>query len=355
MKFVDEARIHVKAGDGGHGALSFRREKFLPRGGPDGGDGGDGGSVWLVGDEGLGTLADFRHSRMHRAERGGDGAGSNRTGRGGGDLEIRVPIGTVVFDEATGETIGDVTADGERLLVARGGGHGRGNTRFKSSTNRAPRQTTPGTPGEARDLRLELKLLADVGLLGYPNAGKSTLIEAVSGARPRIADYPFTTLVPQLGVVRVGPDQSFVMADIPGLISGAAEGAGLGLQFLRHLERTRLLLHVVDVFTTHEGGDPAAAAQALVTELDQYSTRLAARERWLVINKMDLIAEDEQEATVERITDALDWTGPVYRISAIAGVGTDALCRDVMARLEQIAAEPTPAEDATDEDGDDWP
>ncbi len=338
MKFVDEAWIHVKAGDGGHGALSFRREKFLPRGGPDGGDGGDGGGVWLVGDEGLGTLADFRHSRRHRAERGRDGAGRNRTGASGADLEIRVPTGTVVFDAETDEVIGDVTAHGERLLVARGGIHGKGNTRFKSSTNQAPRQTTPGTPGEARELRLELRLLADVGLLGYPNAGKSTLIEAVSGARPRIADYPFTTINPQLGVVRVGPDQSFVMADIPGLIEGASEGAGLGQRFLRHLARTRLLLHVVDVATTHDGGDPAAAARALVAELGRYSPELANRERWLVINKMDLVAADEGAAAVERITAALDWDGPVYAISAIAGDGTDALCRAVMQRLEALGS-----------------
>ena len=335
MKFVDQARIHVKAGNGGNGALSFRREKFLPRGGPDGGDGGDGGSVWLVGDEGLGTLADFRHSRLHRAERGRDGAGRNRTGASGADLEIRVPVGTVVFAEETEECIGEVTRHGERLLVARGGIHGKGNTRFKSSTNRAPRQTTPGTPGEERDLRLELKLLADVGLLGYPNAGKSTLIEAVSGAHPKIADYPFTTLIPQLGVVRVGPDQSFVMADIPGLIEGAADGAGLGLRFLRHLDRTRLLLHVVDVAGSHEGHDAGTTARTLLDELARYSPELAARERWLVINKMDLLAPDQQDAAVESITTALDWQGPVYRISAIAGVGTDELCREVMAHLQR--------------------
>lgn len=338
MKFVDEATIHVRAGNGGDGALSFRREKFLPRGGPDGGDGGDGGSVWLVGDEGLGTLADFRNSRLYRAERGRDGAGRNRTGAGGNDLEIRVPVGTAVFNEATDELIGDVTHHGQRLLVARGGLHGKGNTRFKSSTNRAPRQTTSGTHGEERDLRLELRVLADVGLLGYPNAGKSTLIEAVSGAHPKIADYPFTTLIPQLGVVRIGPDQSFVMADIPGLIAGAAGGAGLGLRFLRHLARTSLLLHVVDVTGSHDGTDPGTAARALIEELAHYSTGLAGRERWLVVNKMDLLAPDQQEAAVERLVEELAWTGPVYRISAIAGVGTEELCRDIMAWLEQQRA-----------------
>lgn len=339
MKFVDEARIEVKAGDGGDGALSFRREKFLPRGGPDGGDGGAGGSVWLVGDEGLNTLADFRHARRHAAERGRDGAGRNRTGAGGSDCFIRVPVGTSVRDAGTGETIGEVTAHDQHLLVARGGAPGRGNARFKSSTNQAPRQTTPGSRGDARELELELKLLADVGLLGYPNAGKSTLIEAVSGARPKIADYPFTTITPNLGVVRVGPDQSFVMADVPGLIRGAAQGAGLGLHFLRHLERTRLLLHVVDVAASHDGSDPAAAALGLQRELDEQRPGWAARERWLVINKIDLLAPDALEAAIERITHALDWQGPVYRIAAIAGEGTDALCRDIMAHLERAAAD----------------
>lgn len=338
MKFVDEATIRVEAGAGGNGCLSFRREKFIPRGGPDGGDGGDGGSVWLVGDEGLNTLADFRHARLHRAARGGDGAGRNRTGAKGADCEIRVPTGTLVYDDDTNEQIGDVTAHGERLLVARGGIHGKGNTRFKSSTNRAPRKTTPGTPGEQRNLRLELRLLADVGLLGYPNAGKSTLIEAVSGAHPRIADYPFTTVTPNLGVVSIGPDRSFVMADVPGLIEGAAEGAGLGHQFLRHLSRTALLLHVVDVLTTHDGSDPAEAACALVRELKRYSAELAGRERWLVLNKMDLIAEDDREEAVGRIVDALEWTGPTFRISAIAGEGTEVLCQAIMTRLEEMRA-----------------
>ncbi|MDZ7748166.1 MAG: GTPase ObgE [Halofilum sp. (in: g-proteobacteria)] len=345
MKFVDEATIRVEAGDGGNGCLSFRREKFLPKGGPDGGDGGDGGSVYLVGDEGLTTLADFRHQRVHRAGRGGNGRGSNMTGARGADCEVTVPVGTLVHDEGTGELIGDVTAHGQRLLVARGGRHGLGNTHFKSSTNRAPRQTTDGTEGDRRRLRLELQLLADVGLLGYPNAGKSTLIEAVSGARPRIADYPFTTVTPNLGVVRVGPDRGFVMADIPGLIEGAAEGAGLGLRFLRHLGRTGLLLHVVDVYTTHDGSEPASAAQALVRELARYSDELAGRERWLVINKMDLLAEDERAAAVQRIVAALDWHGPVHAISAIAGEGTDELCRAIMARLEARRAEARAAQE----------
>jgi len=339
MKFVDEATIRVQAGNGGNGCLSFRREKYLPKGGPDGGDGGDGGSVYLLGDEGLTTLADFRHQRLHKAERGGDGRGRNMTGAKGADCEVTVPVGTLVYDAGTGELIGDITADGQRLLVARGGFHGLGNTRFKSSTNRAPRQTTDGTEGDARELRLELQLLADVGLLGYPNAGKSTLIEAVSGAKPRIADYPFTTVTPNLGVVRVGPDRSFVMADIPGLIEGAADGHGLGLRFLKHLERTGLLLHVVDVCTTHDGSDPADAARALVRELERYSDALGGRERWLVLNKIDLLAGSDRQAAVRRIVDALGWTGPVFTISAIAGEGTEALCRAIMNRLEERRAE----------------
>jgi len=359
MHFVDEATIRVHAGDGGNGCLSFRREKYLPKGGPDGGDGGDGGNVYVIGDEGLTTLADFRHQRVHRATRGGNGAGTNRTGARGTDCEIVVPVGTLVYSQDTGELIGDVTAHGQRLLVARGGIHGKGNTRFKSSTNRAPRQTTDGTPGDVRQLRLELKLLADVGLLGYPNAGKSTLIEAVSGARPRIADYPFTTITPQLGVISVGPDRSFVMADIPGLIEGASEGSGLGLRFLRHLDRTGLLLHVVDIYTTHDGGDPAEAAKALVAELEQYSQALGERERWLVLNKIDLLAGDDREAAAQRIIDALDWEGPVYTISAIAGEGTDELCGAIMARLEAIRAETRdrPVDPTSEEPGDtlSWP
>lgn len=335
MKFVDEATIRVQAGNGGNGCLSFRREKFLPKGGPDGGDGGEGGSVWLVGDEGLTTLVDFRHQRLHKAERGRNGSGRNRTGAGGADCEVRVPVGTLVHDEATDELIGDVTRHEERLLVARGGIHGKGNARFKSSTNQAPRQTTDGTDGDERELRLELKLLADVGLLGYPNAGKSTLIRAVSRARPKVADYPFTTLQPQLGVVRVGPWRSFVMADIPGLIAGASDGAGLGLRFLKHLDRTGLLLHVVDIASSHDGTDPAIAARALIGELAAWSDALAGRERWLVLNKIDLLPEDEREAACRAVIEALEWQGPVFRISALAGRGTDTLCQAIMTRLEE--------------------
>ncbi len=351
MHFVDEATIRVQAGNGGHGCLSFRREKYLPKGGPDGGDGGNGGDVWLVGDGGLTTLADFRHQRLHKAERGGDGRGNNATGPRGADCEVTVPVGTLVYDDETDELIGDVTGHGQRVLVARGGVHGKGNTRFKSSTNRAPRETTNGTPGDERELRLQLKLLADVGLLGYPNAGKSTLIEAVSGARPKIADYPFTTLIPHLGVVGVEPHRSFVMADIPGLIEGASGGAGLGLRFLRHLERTGLLLHVIDVYTTHEGGDPAEAARALSDELERYSPELATRERWLVINKMDLLMGEDREPACQAIVDALAWHGPVYRISAIAGEGTDELCGAIMSRLEELRAGDTP-QTAHDQNGD---
>jgi len=335
MKFVDEATIRVQAGNGGNGCLSLRREKYLPKGGPDGGDGGDGGSVWLVGDEGLTTLADFRHQRLHRAERGRDGSGRNRTGAKGADCELAVPVGTLVHDEGTDELIGDVTGHGQRLLVARGGVHGKGNARFKSSTNQAPRQTTDGTPGDERELRLELRLLADVGLLGYPNAGKSTLIRAVSGAKPRVADYPFTTLQPQLGVVRVGPWRSFVMADIPGLIAGAAGGAGLGLRFLKHLDRTGLLLHVVDITASHDGTDPAEAARALVGELGAYSDALAGRERWLVLNKIDLLQGEAREAACRSVIEALDWQGPVFRIAALSGEGTQALCQAIMTRLEE--------------------
>ena len=338
MKFVDEATIHVQAGAGGNGCMSFRREKYLPKGGPDGGDGGDGGDVWLVGDEGLNTLVDFRHRRLHRAGRGEHGSGSNRTGARGADCEVRVPVGTLVYDEGTGELIGDVTAHEQRLLVARGGIHGKGNARFKTSTNRAPRQTTEGAPGDERDLRLELRLLADVGLLGYPNAGKSTLIRAVSAARPKVADYPFTTVQPQLGVVRVGPWQSFVMADIPGLIEGAAEGAGLGLQFLRHLDRTGLLLHVVDIAATHDGTEPPAAARALIAELERYSEALAGRERWLVLNKIDTLAGEERERACAAVVEALAWDGPVFRVSGLTGEGADELCRAIMTRLEQRRA-----------------
>ncbi|MDJ0928833.1 MAG: GTPase ObgE [Gammaproteobacteria bacterium] len=339
MKFVDEATIRVQAGNGGPGCVSFRREKYIPRGGPDGGDGGHGGSVYLVADENLNTLADFRVQRTFRAVHGVSGAGKNRTGASGADLEVPVPPGTRVLAADTGELIGDLVAPGERLLVAAGGDGGRGNTRFKSSVNRAPRQSTPGTPGEKRNLNLELSVLADVGLLGLPNAGKSTLIRAVSAARPKVADYPFTTLHPNLGVVSVEAHRSFVMADIPGLIEGAAEGAGLGIRFLKHLERTRLLLHVVDIAPPDPAIDAVGDARAIISELERFSPELAARERWLVINKADLVGDDELEQRRAALCDALDWHGPVYVVSALAGTGTRRLVTDIMMRLEALAAE----------------
>ena len=341
MKFVDEATIRVQAGNGGHGCLSFRREKYVEKGGPDGGDGGRGGSVYLVADPGMNTLADFRVARKFRAESGQGGAGRNKTGKSGEDLDVVVPCGTVVKDIDTGEIICDLTEAGQRQMVAEGGRGGLGNTRFKSSTNRAPRQTTQGTQGEGRHLALELKVLADVGLLGLPNAGKSTLIAAMSQARPRIADYPFTTLHPNLGVVRVGRLQSFVMADIPGLIEGASEGAGLGIQFLRHLQRTGLLLHLVDIAPL-DGSDPAEAVRAIAQELANFSEDLAAKPRWLVINKIDLLDEEERAAARQRLVEQLDWNGPVFEVSAATGEGTEALGQAVVRELEELqeAAEP---------------
>ena len=334
MKFVDEATIHVKAGDGGNGCVSFRREKYIPFGGPDGGDGGDGGSVYLVADESVNTLVDFRYQRRYQAQRGENGSGRNCTGKKGEDEEIRVPVGTMVYDVDTEELIGDLVEAGQRIMVAQGGFHGLGNTRYKSSTNRAPRQSKPGTPGEQRELRLELKVLADVGLLGKPNAGKSTFIRAVSAARPKVADYPFTTLYPNLGVVRVAPHRGFVVADIPGLIEGAAEGAGLGIQFLKHLARTRLLLHLVDVLPA-DGGDPVEEARAIVRELEKYSPELGEKERWLVLNKIDLIAEEAREAHCQAIVERLDWQGPVFRIAALSKLGTESLCQRIMQHLEE--------------------
>jgi GTP-binding protein len=335
MKFVDEASISVEGGRGGSGALSFRREKYIPRGGPDGGDGGDGGSVYLEASETLNTMIDYRYQRQYRAESGRSGAGSNCSGKSGEDLVLAVPVGTTVIDEETEEVIGDLTAAGQRLLVARGGEHGLGNTRFKSSTNRAPRRTTPGTEGEKRLLKLEMKVLADVGLLGLPNAGKSTLIRAVSAAKPKVADYPFTTLVPNLGVVAMDRHRSFVIADIPGLIEGAAEGAGLGIRFLKHLTRTRLLLHLVDI-APFDGTDPADAAEAIVNELWQFSETLARQERWLVLNKTDLLADEEAERICEEVVSRLDWSGPVFRISAVNKSGTDELCRKIMDYLDDL-------------------
>ena len=333
MKFVDEATIRVTAGKGGNGCLSFRREKYVARGGPDGGDGGDGGSVWLVADASLNTMVDYRFQKNYRAASGEGGRGRNCTGASGDDLELPVPVGTSVLDEQTGELLGDLTDEGQRLLVAQGGFHGLGNTRFKSSVNRAPRQTTAGSEGEERLLKLELKVLADVGLLGLPNAGKSTLIRAVSAARPRVADYPFTTLVPQLGVVKVDPMRSFVIADIPGLIEGASEGAGLGIRFLKHLTRNRMLLHLVDVAPL-DGSDPAEAAVAIVRELERFSPTLAARERWLVLNKTDLVDDDVVADVKARTVAALGWEGPVYEIAALAQRGTETLCQNMMTYLE---------------------
>jgi len=338
MKFVDEAQIRVEAGRGGDGCVSFRREKYIPRGGPDGGDGGRGGSVILVAREGINTLVDFRVRRRFRAKNGRGGAGQNMTGAAGEDLSIDVPVGTLVIDCDTGETLGDLSAVDDTLLVARGGRGGRGNTRFKSSTNRAPRQSTPGEAGERRGLALELKLLADVGLLGLPNAGKSTLIGTLSAARPKVADYPFTTLHPSLGVVAIEPDRSFVMADIPGLIEGAAEGAGLGIQFLRHLQRTRLLLHLVDACPLPGEPNPVEAVRMIAGELSSYSAELAARPRWLVVNKLDLLPADARPQRVAEIVAALDWQAPSFGISAATGEGTTALARAVMTYLESVAA-----------------
>jgi GTP-binding protein len=334
MKFVDEAIIKVIAGDGGNGLVSFRRLKFMPMGGPDGGDGGDGGSLWLVGREGLNTLADFRNTRTYHAERGENGGSNDCTGKAGADTEVAVPLGTQVYDAATAELMGDVVRDGQRLLVARGGRHGQGNLRFKTSTNRAPRKATRGKPGERRTLKLELKLIADVGLLGLPNAGKSTLIRAVSSARPKVADYPFTTLYPNLGVVSVGPLRSFLMADVPGLIEGAAEGAGLGIRFLRHLQRTRLLLHLVDVAPDLGTGDPVADARTIIAELGKFSLELGQRERWLVLNKQDVLPAEEREARCAEIVAGLGWTGRVFRISGLTGEGTRELALAVMDYLE---------------------
>ncbi|MEP5764577.1 MAG: Obg family GTPase CgtA [Halieaceae bacterium] len=333
MKFVDETSIRVQAGKGGNGCLSFRREKYIAKGGPDGGDGGDGGSVYVEADSALNTLVDYRFVRHYQAENGQGGRGRNCTGKSGEDLVLRVPVGTTILDEDSGEVLGDLSRPEQQFMVARGGFHGLGNTRFKSSTNRAPRQTTPGSEGELRALRLELKVLADVGLLGLPNAGKSTLIRAISAAKPKVADYPFTTLVPNLGVVKVQAHRSFVVADIPGLIEGASDGAGLGVRFLRHLTRNRILLHLVDV-SPFDGSDPVENALSISRELQRFSPALAARERWLVLNKTDLIDTADLAELREKLLSALDWQGPVYEIAAISADGTDRLCADIMVRLE---------------------
>ncbi|MAA86074.1 MAG: GTPase ObgE [Haliea sp.] len=337
MKFVDEASIKVFAGNGGNGCLSFRREKYIPRGGPDGGDGGDGGSVILEADENLNTMVDYRFVRSYRAENGETGRSRNCTGKSGEDLILRVPVGTTIIDEDSAEVLGDLAAHGDRLIVAQGGWHGLGNARYKSSTNRAPRQTSPGTEGEQRALKLELKVLADVGLLGLPNAGKSTLIRAVSAARPKVADYPFTTLVPNLGVVKVDAHRSFVVADIPGLIEGASDGAGLGIRFLKHLTRNRILLHLVDMAPV-DGSEPADAALAIVRELERFSPTLAGRQRWLILNKVDLVPEGELAPRRAALLEALAWEGPVYETAAISAEGTRRLCQDLMVSLEEQKA-----------------
>lgn len=335
MKFVDEASIFVKAGDGGNGIVSFRREKYIPMGGPDGGDGGDGGSVYVIGSCNMNTLSDFRHTRRFVAQRGGNGQGNNRTGAKGEDIVIEVPLGTVITTLDQGELVADITSRSDPVLVARGGFHGLGNTRYKSSTNRAPRQCSAGSAGEQFDLKLELKVIADVGLLGMPNAGKSTLIRAVSAARPRVADYPFTTLHPNLGVVSVSRHRNFVIADIPGLIEGAADGVGLGIRFLKHLQRTRLLLHIIDILPDAGADTAVESAHKILRELQRYDESLFRKPRWLVLNKLDLVNEDERGAIRDEIAAGLDWVGPVYAISALAQTGLESLCHDIMNFLEQ--------------------
>ena len=331
MKFFDEATIEIIAGDGGNGVASFRREKYVPRGGPDGGDGGDGGSIWALADRNINTLIDYRYARLHRARRGENGRGADQYGKGADDIVLRMPVGTVITDADSGERIADLATDGQRELLAQGGKGGLGNLHFKSSTNRAPRQCTPGAAGERRRLQLELRVLADVGLLGMPNAGKSTFIRAVSAARPKVADYPFTTLAPHLGVVRTDTNRSFVIADIPGLIEGAADGAGLGHRFLRHLQRTRLLLHVVDLAPFDPDADPVRDARAIVRELKRYDPALHAKPRWLVLNKLDLVPAAEREDRVRAFVRAYRWKGPVFAVAAVNGEG----CRQVVYAVQE--------------------
>jgi GTP-binding protein len=338
MKFIDEARIDVIAGRGGNGSASFRREKFIPMGGPDGGDGGKGGSIWAEADRNINTLVEYRFTRMFRAQHGENGRGADCYGKGGDDLTLRVPVGTVITEDETGALIADLARDGQRALVAKGGKGGLGNLHFKSSTNRAPRQTTSGEPGEELRLHMELRVLADVGLLGMPNAGKSTLIRAISAAKPKVADYPFTTLHPNLGVVRVDSERSFVVADVPGLIEGAAEGAGLGHQFLRHLARTSLLLHLVDLAPFDPEVDPVREARAIVEELRKYDEELHAKPRWLVLNKTDLIPEEEREERIANFIREFGWEGPVFAISAINGGGCQAMVFAIMEHLQQRRA-----------------
>lgn len=349
MKFVDEAKILVAAGDGGNGCVSFRREKYIPKGGPDGGDGGDGGDVWLIADENLNTLIDYRFEKSFQAERGQNGQSRDCTGKRGKDMMVKVPVGTRIIDQGTGETLGDLTRHAQQLMVAKGGWHGLGNTRFKSSINRTPRQKTMGTPGEKRDLQLELMLLADVGMLGLPNAGKSTFIRAVSAAKPKVADYPFTTLVPSLGVVRMDSEQSFVVADIPGLIEGAADGAGLGIRFLKHLERCHVLLHLIDLAPVDES-DPVENARIILGELEKYSDKLYSKPRWLVFNKTDLLEKQEAERRAKAIAEALGWQDKYYLISAASHAGVTPLCWDIMAFINAnpraLTEENTPAEKA---------
>jgi GTP-binding protein len=350
MKFIDEALIDVAAGNGGNGCASFRREKFIPMGGPDGGDGGRGGSIWAQADRNLNTLVEYRYTRSFKAKNGEQGRGSDCYGKGGDDLVLKVPVGTVFQDADSGKVIADLAKDGQKALVAKGGKGGLGNLHFKSSTNRAPRQCTPGEPGEERRLRLELKVLADVGLLGMPNAGKSTLIRSISAAKPKVADYPFTTLHPNLGVVRVDADRSFVVADIPGLIEGAAEGAGLGHQFLRHLARTRLLLHLVDLAPFDPGTDPVREARAIVEELRKYDEALYRKPRWLVLNKTDLIPEAERAGRIADFVRAYGWDGPVFALSAISGEGCQPLVFAIMAYLEGSRRAMEPEQDEAPEE-----
>lgn len=338
MKFIDEAKIYVEAGNGGNGCCSFLRLKFMPHGGPDGGDGGEGGSIYLQADGGINTLVDYRFARIHRAQHGEKGGTRNCSGKAGEDLFLRVPVGTMVYDEDTDELMADLTTPGQTACVAKGGSGGVGNTRFKSSVNRSPRRTIPGAPGENRNLRLELKVLADVGLVGMPNAGKSTLIHAVSAARPKVADYPFTTLYPNLGVVRVSEQRSFVMADIPGLIEGAAEGAGLGIRFLKHVSRTLLLLHLVDIMPP-DGSDPVENVKAIANELKKYSPELYKKDRWLVLNKTDLMLPEEADQLCDDIVKRLDWKGKVFKISGLSRVGTDDMMQEIMRFLEQGKAQ----------------
>ena len=352
MKFIDEATIDVAAGDGGSGCVSFRREKFIPFGGPNGGDGGRGGSVWALADRNINTLIDYRYARRHEAKNGEPGRGSDQFGAAGGDIVLRMPVGTIVRDAESGEVLVELLEHDQKALLAKGGDGGFGNLHFKSSTNRSPRQKTPGWPGEKKKLALELRVLADVGLLGMPNAGKSTLIAAISNARPKIADYPFTTLHPNLGVVRVGPEQSFVVADIPGLIEGASEGAGLGHQFLRHLQRTRLLLHIVDFAPFDDSVDPVAQARAIVAELKKYDPALHAKPRWLVLNKLDMVPAEERAARVKDFVRRLRWKGPVFEISALAREGLAPLIERVyqeVSRHHRAAPEPDPRFDAAPE------